>query len=118
MEQQNTTNLQSLIGSFLVKFNENVQIKDLLQDWNRIFRVSLTDLNMNIDLLIENNSIGMAGQATDYPLIGFSGKSEVIQAVFSGNENPAIALAMGELSIQGDEKDIMKLQVIASELWN
>jgi putative sterol carrier protein len=118
MEQTVSNDFQALLMPFLGKFNTSETVGSLIEGWDRVFRISITDAEMNIDLLIEGGKIGMSTGTETYDRIGFAAEAQVLQAVFSGEENPAIALAMGQLAIEGNEEDIMKLQIIANELWN
>ena len=114
-----TLDIEQTLKSFQEKVNAHASLKSLLKGWEPTIIIESTDSQRVFSLSVRNQKIdAVLGQrCSDRHEILVRGTERMLEGVFSGKYNPAMAHLEGDLEVFGSERDQVKLDSISLVLW-
>jgi putative sterol carrier protein len=111
--------LRASLDNFQSKANANDNVHKLVKDWSPNIIIETMDTDESYTLLVRDERIAeiLENQANSSHEIRLEGDTDVLQAIFYGDRNPAEAVLNGDLAVFGNPNDQIKLDAITLLIW-
>lgn len=111
--------IEKTLKTFQDQVNAHKALNNLLKGWEPTIVVESTDSRRVFSLPVRNQKIDAVREdhQTDSHEILLRGTEQLLEAVFSGKTNPAMAHLEGKLEVFGSDRDQVKLDSISLVLW-
>jgi putative sterol carrier protein len=111
--------IEQTLAAFQNQVNGHKSLKNLLKGWEPTIIIEATDSGHVFSLPVRNQKIEAVQEArlADSHEILVRGTEQLLEEVFSGKTNPAMAHLNGTLEVFGSDRDQVKLDSISLVLW-
>ncbi|MFZ3088264.1 MAG: hypothetical protein WA123_09405 [Methylotenera sp.] len=119
-QRENQNDLTLVLEEFTKQINSLPSMRSTLNGWHPEFYIQERDTGYTYEIQIENSLIRqillVSTEPSDDALL-MRADYEILHEIFSGTLSPLGAYTDGLLEVYGNQKDQIKLDVIALTLW-
>jgi putative sterol carrier protein len=103
---------------YQVQCNQNQRLKRMNRDWSRVILIQANDTESTHTMTVIAGTIEkIEPKEADAPDIIVIADSETLCDMFWGDLNPSQKYLSGELTVQGSQEDIIRLDAISMIIW-
>ena len=106
------------LADYQQRCNANPALRKMLRRWSQVCQFRATDTGDVFTVRIEAGEIveAVAGAPVEPGLV-ISAVSEDLADMFWGDLNPAQKYMTGEISVQGSQEDVLRVDAMAAVIW-
>jgi len=110
--------LAEALADYTATCNTNERLRKMQRDWSRNLHFVCSDNELAFSMDVERGEIRstQAGHV-GVPDIIVTTHSEVFCDMFWGDLNPVQKYLRGEITVQGSQEDVMRLDAISAVIW-
>jgi len=110
--------LEEALADYTVSCNNNERLRKMQRDWTRMLHFVCEDTDVLFWMDVDRGEIVGTGQGHQgVPDIIVTTGSETFCDMFWGDLNPVQKYLRGEITVQGSQEDVMRLDAISSVIW-
>jgi putative sterol carrier protein len=112
--------LEESLQAFSQQVSGSAKILKLTKGWHPNIIIKAADTGAVFTLVIFESRVRemLKGEVNAAHEVALSAGEQILIQIFTGKINPAKAVLDGNLVLFGDQKDQIKLDIIASVIWN
>lgn len=110
--------LTEALADYTVTCNGNERLRKMQRDWSRNLHFVCADNELTFSMDVQRGEI-LATPAghVGVPDIVVTTDSEIFCDMFWGDLNPVQKYLRGEITVQGSQEDVMRLDAISAVIW-
>jgi len=94
--------------------NDNSRLTKMVKGWDRVIHFTTTDTAQGYTMVVEDQQLsGLAVGHIGQPDVIVTGSSEDFCDMFWGDLNPSEKYMSGEITLQGSQQDVMRIDAIS-----
>ena len=110
--------LREALDDYTISCNENVRLRKMQRDWSRTLHFVCSDSTVMFTMMVDKGEITSTAEGLDgLPDIVVTTTSETFCDMFWGDLNPVQKYLRGEITVQGSQEDVMRLDAISAVIW-
>lgn len=109
--------LLETLEQFAAKCNHDERLCEMNRDWNRTVAILAEDDPAGYWIRCEGGKLSVGGGPVTEADLEIRASADILQAVFSGLLAPAEPYNAGDLTVRGNQDDLMRLDIITLLLW-
>ncbi len=110
--------LAEALADYTENCNGNARLRKMQRDWSRTLHFLCVDTGAAFSMEVERGEILATPQGhVGAPDIVVTSDSETFCDMFWGDLNPVQKYLRGEITVQGSQEDVMRLDAISYVIW-
>ncbi len=110
--------LEEALADYTVTCNENARLRKMQRDWSRTLHFRCSDTGADFSMVVDRGEIlSTPAGHVGTPDIVVTTTSETFCDMFWGDLNPVQKYLRGEITVQGSQEDVMRLDAISYVIW-
>ncbi len=105
------------LQAFQTNYQGNARLQEMNRGWDRVIRIEVKEHPDVFTLILENGELRLEEESDRQPQIVVQGDSEVVASVFFGELAPTEPYLKGELTVNGSQEDVLRLDFISLMIW-
>ena len=109
-----TEELLEAYAEWRTRSNDNPRLTKMVKGWDRVIHFVTTDTGQGYTMVVEDQQLsGLAVGHIGQPDVIVTGSSEDFCDMFWGDLNPSEKYMSGEITLQGSQQDVMRIDAIS-----
>jgi putative sterol carrier protein len=110
--------LEEALADYTVSCNTNERLRKMQRDWSRQLHFVCSDTGARFSMEVDHGEILSTPEGhVGTPDIIVTTDSETFCDMFWGDLNPVQKYLRGEITVNGSQEDVMRLDAISSVIW-
>lgn len=110
--------LEEALADYTQTCNSNERLRRMQREWSRVLHFVCSDTGEMFSMEVERGEILSTPQGHEgTPDIIVTTTSETFCDMFWGDLNPVAKYLRGEITVQGSQEDVMRLDAISYVIW-
>lgn len=110
--------IEEALADYTLTCNGNARLRKMQRDWTRTLHFICSDTAARFTMDVDRGEIVATGPGhTGVPDIVVTTTSETFCDMFWGDLNPVQKYLRGEITVQGSQEDVMRLDAISYVIW-
>jgi len=110
--------LSEALGDYTLTCNGNERLRKMQRDWSRNLHFVCSDNELTFSMDVDRGEIlSTPSGHVGVPDIVVTTHSEIFCDMFWGDLNPVQKYLRGEITVQGSQEDVMRLDAISAVIW-
>jgi len=109
-----TEEMLEAFAEWRTRSNDNPRLTKMVKGWDRVIHFTTTDTAQGYTMVVEDQQLsGLAVGHIGQPDVIVTGSSEDFCDMFWGDLNPSEKYMSGEITLQGSQQDVMRIDAIS-----
>jgi len=106
--------LHEAFAEWRTRSNDNPRLTKMVKGWDRVIRFRVSDLDRGFTMRVQDQQLSELdlGPVAQWDVL-VSGTSEDFCDMFWGDLNPSEKYMSGEITLQGSQQDVMRIDAIS-----
>ena len=106
--------LEAAYAEWRSRSNDNARLTKMVKGWDRVIHFRTTDTGLGFTMRVENQQLSEldTGVVEEWDVV-VTGSSEDLCDMFWGDLNPSEKYMSGEITLQGSQEDVMRIDAIS-----
>lgn len=109
--------LQETVSAFAARINDDPRLRKMVADWDRQIALVAVDEDVAAGFSVAGGRVSPLFEAPEAPDVLLRSDVATLVGVFRGEMSPTEPYVSGQLTVQGSQEDVLRLDFLSLMIW-